>query len=138
MDTHGLAALLEIINDLRSTIEREPPSWRREDRVAHAARIEGYWSDLTQLLDEERQTEVARLDRWLAQIEQDLASGGDTAKLIALGLRVADRRSRVLKLDARTVIQPRPSFITEAIGDAEIENERASKEIEEGRGGSWP
>lgn len=102
-----LAELLREVRDL-SSVQKFPGYGSRMQRTVDAQRVEALWGDIAQLLDDERQSQVARFDAWLQKIDDQLteSGGGDTAKLIEIGLKVADRRAQVLKLDARTEVGP--------------------------------
>lgn len=75
-------------------------------KVTQDEKVKALWTDVLRLLNAEQQANVARFDAWLQRIEDQLEAGGDTVKLIDVGLKVTDRRSRELKLDARTVPPP--------------------------------
>lgn len=50
--------------------------------------------------DEVRLMELARLDRWQVRLEKRLDDGEDPARIVPIGLKVQERRSRYLGLDA--------------------------------------
>lgn len=64
-------------------------------------RLQAAYDDLVlPVADEVRQLELARLDRWQRKLEQRLDDGEAAERIIPVGLKVQERRSRYLGLDA--------------------------------------
>lgn len=134
MRAKGMAAVLELIEELRKAVsrEREAATGRRDDRVRAAQAVETLWTDLATLLNEENQQALARLDAWLLRVEAQLEAGGEVTKLVELGLKLTDRRAQLLKLDARATIQPVPMQWVADVTDLQIENEETVERIRRG------
>lgn len=64
-------------------------------------RLQAAYDDLVlPVADEVRQIELARLDRWQKRLEDRLVDGEAPERIIPIGLKVQERRSRYLGLDA--------------------------------------
>lgn len=50
--------------------------------------------------DEVRQLELARLDAWQVRLEERMEDGEDPVRVVPIGLKVQERRARLLGLDA--------------------------------------
>lgn len=65
------------------------------------ARLQAAYDELVlPVADEMRQIELARLDRWQRRLEERLEDGEAPERIIPIGLKVQERRSRYLGLDA--------------------------------------
>lgn len=79
------------------------------------SRLQAAYDDLVlPAADEVRQIELARLDRWQRKLEQRLDDGEAAERIIPVGLKVQERRSRYLGLDA-----PEAAIITTSSLDAD-------------------
>jgi hypothetical protein len=97
-------------------------------RAAAIREVEAVWSDLSNVLSDEKRAEVERLDGWLDHVDRALEGGGDVAKLLDQGRRLLDMRRELLALDVVEVAQPLapgaiPALVQAAILDDEIDAE---------------
>lgn len=64
-------------------------------------RLQAAYDDLVlPVADEVRQIELARLDRWQRKLEQRIDDGEAAERIVPIGLKVQERRSKYLGLDA--------------------------------------
>jgi hypothetical protein len=134
MNAAGLAAVLQVIGELRAAIDIYPPPKERHRIIQARKRVEELWTDVARLLDEQHQEEVRRYDGWLKRIEDEFEAGGNVKNLVELGLKVAQQRAAVVRLDVRTVIPPSPdiSVITDLV-DAKLQSEQDLADLRSGK-----
>jgi len=114
MNAHDVAAILELLQELRDMYEYDKFDKDRTTRITKKQKTETLWNDILNLLGEARQRDIARFDGWLQRVEDALDTGGDVAKLITLGMRLTEQRAQLLKLDARAAIPLVPQTLIAA------------------------
>lgn len=134
-------------HEASSTAERGSTSWRgprSEDQrrvglsvgTVHNRIRSEINARVAPLADELLEIELDRLDRWLVRLDAQIESGFAVARNVEVAIRVSERRSKLLGLDAP--VRSRVETVTLDMIDeqiAQLEAELAGRDIEDVGGG---
>jgi hypothetical protein len=90
------------------------------------------------LADAVRKQEIDRFDRWLVKLNEQIEDGRQVARNIEVGVKVSERRSRLLGADApvqqeiTATVEQRPADVLALIADAQREQERQEQSLKDG------